>query len=219
MNNKTIRTDLIKFSISIAVVVTVAVFAIGSIVSSLNAQPSNFTITPGNLTGPVLNCANGKSLTLAYINKGQTCPSTPSPPPTPVVNSTPETISCNGNIIYKYQGPCPDSQGSSNNSSSSTATTANCDDGVIIGPTETTVYDGATNGTHKCGGGAIGQPNNADSPPNTHQPVYGCLEGLISMTITNDSSTCVTDTSGYYPFICLANCPDNMTGIQRAHPK
>jgi hypothetical protein len=84
------RTDLIKFSISIAVVVTVAVFAIGSIVASVNAQPSNFTVTGG----VVLNCANGKSLTLADINKGQTCPSSnfTSPTPTPSASSNNTTV-------------------------------------------------------------------------------------------------------------------------------
>jgi len=90
------------------------------------------------------------------------------------------------------------------------AAVENCDDGVVIDQVHNTtdVYDGATNGTHKCGGGAFIQHNDPHSPPNTHQPVYGCLQGVGVMTMTNDSKACVTGAPypGYYPWICLANC-------------
>jgi len=47
------------------------------LVPLVNAQPNNFTVS-GLI---VLNCANGKNLTSANIDAGQTCPSAPSPTP------------------------------------------------------------------------------------------------------------------------------------------
>jgi hypothetical protein len=78
----------------VIVIATVAIFAIGSIVAGVNAQPSNLTINTSNLTAgsPVINCTNGKSLTYANLQAGQNCSNTgppPAPTPAPVVNSTP----------------------------------------------------------------------------------------------------------------------------------
>ncbi|MDP9286899.1 MAG: hypothetical protein M3P08_01720 [Thermoproteota archaeon] len=75
----------------VIVIATVAIFAIGAAATNVNAQPSNFTINTSNMTAgsAVLNCANGRSLTMADINKGQTCSNTtPTVTPTPIVNNS-----------------------------------------------------------------------------------------------------------------------------------
>jgi hypothetical protein len=68
-------------------------FAIGAAATNVSAQPSNFTINTSNMTAgsAVLNCANGRSLTMADINKGQTCSNT-SPTPTPSASSNNTTV-------------------------------------------------------------------------------------------------------------------------------
>jgi hypothetical protein len=119
-----LQQRLTEFSISLAVVVTVAVFVIGSIATSVYAaEPSNFTVNLNNPTGPVMECVNGKNLTSADLQAGKTCPSSPpitvppivtptiTPPsnstapevtPTPIVNSTPPVVPKPATmVIYK----------------------------------------------------------------------------------------------------------------------